>query len=258
MKELKPCPFCGGEAELHKTHGIFWINCPNKKCGVGSATVTKLTEAEVATAWNTRVEQPCKACGGSGEVEETTHSRPLFGGIMKAVGTFIGKAPCPDCQPDSGKAGEEKETMTTENVDVCKCGTVMFEGDDYDTLGSESGVCCPHCGNEKFETIKAIIAQLTAANEEIDSLGRDLCKANDMCVAAKKGAGISQLQAQIKHTTDYCKALVGFGLMSISAAAGITGLPREEVEGWPLIDTSDCKTYAEKIAKAERVVKEMP
>lgn len=42
--------------------------------------------------------KPCETCGGSGEVQEKSHSRPLFGGIMKASGTFIRKIPCPDCQ----------------------------------------------------------------------------------------------------------------------------------------------------------------
>lgn len=51
------------------------------------------------------------------------------------------------------------ERMTIDTVDVCKCGMVMFqyESDDYDTLGSESGTCCSHCGREKFRTVAEIL-----------------------------------------------------------------------------------------------------
>lgn len=54
MKKLKPCPFCGRKPKVHKTNGIFWINCPNKKCGVSSATLTKLNETDVVEIWNRR------------------------------------------------------------------------------------------------------------------------------------------------------------------------------------------------------------
>ena len=28
MAELKPCPFCGGKAKLHKAiHGKYWVEC---------------------------------------------------------------------------------------------------------------------------------------------------------------------------------------------------------------------------------------
>ena len=31
--KLKPCPFCGGEAELIEHNGMYWIECKDKCCG---------------------------------------------------------------------------------------------------------------------------------------------------------------------------------------------------------------------------------
>ena len=58
------------------------------------------------------------------------------------------------------------ETRTIENTEVCPCGNVFVEEDDYDTLGSESGVCCPSCGNEKFQTVKDLLKQQPKAGEK--------------------------------------------------------------------------------------------
>jgi len=52
------------------------------------------------------------------------------------------------------------ERKTVENTVVCiPCGYVFIDEDDYDTLGSESGICCPDCGSEKFISVKTIIDQ---------------------------------------------------------------------------------------------------
>lgn len=54
MTELKPCPFCGGEAKLTEPYmNIYVISCGN--CGVGSAIYTNSEQA--IEAWNRRVEQ---------------------------------------------------------------------------------------------------------------------------------------------------------------------------------------------------------
>ena len=50
-KELKPCPFCGGEAEKEwGIPSIFWIKCTG--CGVEGSQHGSLEEA--IKAWNTR------------------------------------------------------------------------------------------------------------------------------------------------------------------------------------------------------------
>lgn len=56
------------------------------------------------------------------------------------------------------------ERMTIETVDICcNCGNVMHQHniDHYDTLGSDSGRCCPDCGNENFRTVNQVLASET-------------------------------------------------------------------------------------------------
>ena len=48
--ELKPCPFCGGEAKIQGIK-VVWIKC--KQCGV--ATIGYKEEARAIKVWNSRV-----------------------------------------------------------------------------------------------------------------------------------------------------------------------------------------------------------
>lgn len=50
MKELKPCPFCGGEAEMQHAMGEWWALCPICKANVDG----KNTEQRAVEAWNSR------------------------------------------------------------------------------------------------------------------------------------------------------------------------------------------------------------
>ena len=71
MPELKPCPFCGGEAELIWNAIGGFAGCFNEDCPVGPSTSTfavgdeweSEAEAEphIIDAWNTRVERTCRA-----------------------------------------------------------------------------------------------------------------------------------------------------------------------------------------------------
>lgn len=57
MGELKPCPFCGGEAKT-VTDYYFW----NTRCANCGATGWQCcTEAEAIEAWNTRHERTCRS-----------------------------------------------------------------------------------------------------------------------------------------------------------------------------------------------------
>ena len=62
--ELKPCPFCGGEAELSEsTSGLpfFSIWCKNEDCFAGAIKVRDFDKERLVKSWNTRHETTCKA-----------------------------------------------------------------------------------------------------------------------------------------------------------------------------------------------------
>ena len=96
----------------------------------------------------------CKTCGDTGFDPNRSTCREQY----------IPNVPCPDCQQP--KAGEYSK-RTVENTEVCPCGNIFVEADDYDTLGSESAVCCPDCGNEKFQTVKARLDRAEAINKDL-------------------------------------------------------------------------------------------
>ena len=61
--ELKPCPFCGGEAELNESESVFTyfsIWCKNENCIAGAVQVKDFDKERLVNAWNTRAERTCK------------------------------------------------------------------------------------------------------------------------------------------------------------------------------------------------------
>ena len=66
MSELKPCPFCGGEARIYMNDSdldniLYYCMCTNDNgCDVQPYTLDHYTEAEAAAAWNTRHVETCK------------------------------------------------------------------------------------------------------------------------------------------------------------------------------------------------------
>lgn len=57
--ELKPCPFCGGEAEYgaNSVQGYEYVRCASCKARTWSCYETK---EQAAQAWNTRAERTCE------------------------------------------------------------------------------------------------------------------------------------------------------------------------------------------------------
>lgn len=65
MTELKPCPFCGGEAYFDCMEHDAEMNCmdfsPECKCGATIISTERFTRAQAIAAWNTRAAEEGKA-----------------------------------------------------------------------------------------------------------------------------------------------------------------------------------------------------
>ena len=61
--ELKPCPFCGGPAEVHQLRkGEWYVTCQSDSCPVNPETNTFDSEAEAIEAWNHSYNAPKVTC----------------------------------------------------------------------------------------------------------------------------------------------------------------------------------------------------
>lgn len=57
--ELKPCPFCGGEAKMHKLRefaSLYTVNCTSHWCYATYGGYEHVTAIDAAKKWNTRAE----------------------------------------------------------------------------------------------------------------------------------------------------------------------------------------------------------
>lgn len=103
VDELKPCPFCGGEAMegpvfvTGKPSGdIGWVGCV--PCGVFvSYTHSESGRREAMRAWNTRAERTCRIDGvrGGGNCGTTTYRLSCGHAAVMPEGTRFGH--CPEC-----------------------------------------------------------------------------------------------------------------------------------------------------------------
>lgn len=65
-RELKPCPFCGGEAEIHHVpdmfsprRNVYWGQC----CSCRMSGKHHRTRQKAIVAWNTRAVEVCEIVG---------------------------------------------------------------------------------------------------------------------------------------------------------------------------------------------------
>lgn len=68
MEELKPCPFCGGEAQVvaKPYEPKFCVGCGDDAClGFSGLGWLYETEEQAAAAWNRRAERTCHDEAGS-------------------------------------------------------------------------------------------------------------------------------------------------------------------------------------------------
>ena len=58
LTNLKPCPFCGGDAKLKtiidSDHYIYYVKCSNTRCKVRAYTLVYRKKHEAIQAWNRR------------------------------------------------------------------------------------------------------------------------------------------------------------------------------------------------------------
>ncbi len=98
--ELKPCPFCGGEAEFYPNDiegEENWVECCNAKCQATNGYVRRTPE-EALSAWNTRSEPAApsdvekdigtiecigRCLGGAFERDLLTHAKLIRAHIYK-------------------------------------------------------------------------------------------------------------------------------------------------------------------------------
>lgn len=81
MAELKPCPFCGGEAVVAKHHNRFteWYLCSCPKCHISQTGSEYGFRFEAVEAWNRRVDHLALEA-------ETTQ---IIDGCCTACGAFM-------------------------------------------------------------------------------------------------------------------------------------------------------------------------
>ena len=102
MEELKPCPFCGGEAQIVSKpyEPKFCVGCDDDTC-LGFSGLGWLYDSgqEAAAAWNRRAERTCRIeeeCDEEetdlGTVEVLTYWCSVCFGQMSPDGNY-----CPNC-----------------------------------------------------------------------------------------------------------------------------------------------------------------
>ena len=109
MDELKPCPFCGGEAELITLRDGLgqicecWVahTCAN---GMSVETNSYDTEAEAISAWNTRAERTCRviACYDTSDVDGSNSNAEWYFALTCGCELYWDEEEPPNYCPNCG------------------------------------------------------------------------------------------------------------------------------------------------------------
>ena len=115
MDNLKPCPFCGGEAktvlaDTYPHRGMlhsWFVACKDSECGCelgfygmdeNGTCGTYETEAEAIAAWNTRAERTCRMEMLPPDETRTRWLCSECGGVhIGEAGHFLWPNYCPNC-----------------------------------------------------------------------------------------------------------------------------------------------------------------
>ena len=130
MKELKPCPFCGGEAAF--ICNTRTIKC--KRCG-GAFFCTNPSRSffEVAQAWNHRAENE-KRKSVEGEMKMTDRER-----LIKLKINFVENFDCGDCEPSNDKC---RKCLSEKEADyLIEHGVVVLPCKVGDYVEYDNGIC---------------------------------------------------------------------------------------------------------------------
>lgn len=95
MEKLKPCPFCGGEASLERSHHTvfgdgYWVECENTNCPCNPHTIDFRDEDMAVNAWNERLGQDrqrhtCKTCSFSEPAKVEVDGKPLVRCLLSGI-----------------------------------------------------------------------------------------------------------------------------------------------------------------------------
>ena len=131
MSELKPCPFCGGEARFHIYGRTCNVVCDD--CRIGTR-LEHIDEYEVAVeAWNTRTERTC-----DGKCDTDCPNADVFTDIIKVM-----------CNRDLEKADPETAALWRKCwPDILTCKSVCGDANVLDSFCSECGEYLGQLGEE--------------------------------------------------------------------------------------------------------------
>lgn len=114
MSELKPCPFCGGEADEYEGdygNGIYCMMCGamvGEPIHLEYRTTKRVNIEEAIAAWNTRAERTCHRSDVDGYSFRFECSACGYVSIVHNCETRLDELPhyCPNC---GAKVIEEEE-----------------------------------------------------------------------------------------------------------------------------------------------------